>query len=380
MRYKSVFCLLLLTSAILLPEPIGSCICLSNSKSDREASKNAESRSKELIEQIGQLTETWPEEPGQEATDQQWDTWRAKDYELRKRRIELIEQVEKKNLSNNQLKSYLLMKIDDIEICFYYARNEANRFESKLWHMIDEGSPLTRTLATELDWYLNVWHVNTHGMTLSEADLQKIADFEISRKEQPEAGRLMAKAIRLGRPSPEAKSKWATWVLENMPSESQGYQLVAAMNRLKTSMGKLFEFKGEDLHGKVVSSKRLKGKVVLLDFWAFWCGFCLTEIPQLKELNELYYDKGLRIIGVFNDYRIEQLKEYVKKNGITWPQLIDSTASKSSFIHPLAKKHAISALPRYLLVGRDGKLKKQHLRVKNLKPLIIELLEKHKDP
>lgn len=375
MKNKRAFWLLMLISAFLLSDPIGEHICLSVSKSDSDTSKTAASQSGKLIEQI---TKSLPEKPGAEATDQEWEIWRAKDIELRKKRIEVIEQLEKENLSDEQIKPYLVMKIDDLETCFYYARNEANRFETKLWDMIEVGSPLTRTLATELDWYLNVWHVNTHGMTLSEADLQKIADFEISRKKQPEAGRLMAKAIRLGRPSPEAKSKWATWVLENMPSESQGYQLVAAMNRLKASMGKLFEFKGEDLHGKVVSSKRLKGKVVLLDFWAFWCGLCLTEIPQLKELNELYYDKGLRIIGVFNDYRIEQLKEYVKKNGITWPQLIDSTASKSSFIHPLAKKHAISALPRYLLVGRGGKLKKQHLRVKNLKPLIIELLEKHK--
>jgi len=377
MRYKSVFCVLLLTSAILLPEPFGSSICLSNSKSDSNTSKTAASQSEKLIEQI---TKSLPEKPGVEATDQEWEIWRAKDIELRKKRIEVIEQLEKENLSDEQIKPYLLMKIDDLETCFYYARNEANKFESKFWKMMDEGSHLAKTLATELHWSLNIWHVNTHLMHLSDADMQQIADFEISRKDQPEAGRLMAKAIRLGHLNPEAKSEWATWVLENMPAESQGYQLVAAMNRLKTSMGKLFEFKSEDLHGKVVSSKRLKGKVVLLDFWAFWCGFCLTEIPQLKELNELYYDKGLRIIGVFNDYRIDQLKEYVEKNRINWPQLVERTANKSSYIHPLAKKYAITALPRYLLIGRSGKLIKQHVRVAPLKPLITELLEEQPKP
>lgn len=377
MRYKSVFCLLLLTSAILLPEPIGSCICLSNSKSDSDTSKTAASQSEKLIEQI---TKSLPEKPGAEGTDQEWKIWRAKDIELRKKRIEVIEQLEKENLSDEQIKPYLVMKIDDLETCFYYACNEANKFEGKFWKMMDEGSRLAKTLATELHWSLNIWHVNTHLMHISDADMQQIADFEISRKDQPEAGRLMAKAIRLGRLNAEAKSRWETWVLENMPAESQGYQLIAAMNRLKTSMGKLFEFKGKDLHGKVVSSKRLKGKVVLLDFWAFWCGFCLTEIPQLKELNELYYDKGLRIIGVFNDYRIDQLKEYVEKNRINWPQLVERTANKSSYMHPLAKKHAISGLPRYLLIGRSGKLRKQHVRVAPLKPLIIELLEKHKGP
>jgi thiol-disulfide isomerase/thioredoxin len=377
MRHKNVFCLLLLTSAILLPEPIGSCICLSNSKSDSYASKTAASQSEKLIEQI---TRSLPEKPGTEATDQEWEIWRDKDFKLRKKRIQAIEQLEKENLSDEQIKPYLLMKIDDLETCFYYARRESNKFEGKFWRMMDEGSHLAKTLATELHWSLNIWHVNTHLMHLSDADMQQIADFEISRKEQSEAGRLMAKAIKLGRPNPEAKSKWATWVLENMPSESQGYQLVAAMNRLKTSMGKPFEFEGVDLNQKIISSEKLKGKVVLFDFWALWCGFCLTETPQLKELNERYHDKGLRIIGVFNDYRIEQLKDYADKNGINWPQLVDRAANKSSYMHPLAKKHAISALPRYLLIGRDGKLKKQHMRVAPLEPLIIELLEEHKGP
>jgi len=377
MRYKNVFCLLLLTFAILLTDLFGSSICLSSSKSDSDTLKTAASQSEKLIEQI---TKSLPEEPGAEATDQEWEIWRAKDIELRKKRIELIEQLEKKNLSDEQIKPYLVMKIDDLETCFYYARGEANKFEGKFWKMMDEGSRLAKTLATELHWSLNIWHVNTHLMHISDADMQQIADFEISRKDQPEAGRLMAKAIRLGHLNPEAKSEWATWVLENMPAESQGYQSVAAMNRLKAGRGRLFKFEGKDLHGKIISSEKLKGKVVLLDFWAFWCGFCLNEMPQLKELNELYYNKGLRIIGVFNDYRIDQLKEYVEKNRISWPQLVEHTANKSSYIHPLAKKYAISALPRYLLVGRDGKLRKLHVRVAPLKPIIIELLEEHKGP
>ena len=375
MKCKSVFCSLLLVSAIFFYGLIRPNICLSNSDSN-QASKNTPSQSEKLIEQIKQITDSLPKRPGPEATDQEWEIWRAKDNKLRKKRIELTEELEKRNLSDDELKPYLTMKIDDIKKCFFYARyGEANKFEGKLYRMMDEGCPLAKTLATELFWWLNIYHVNTHLMHLSDADMQQIADFEISRKEQPEAGRLMAKAIRLCRLNAEAKSKWATWVLENMPSESQGYQLVAAMNRLKAGMEKLFEFEGKDLHGKVVSSKRLKGKVILLDFWAFWCGFCLTEIPQLKELNDRYYDRGLRIIGVFNDYRIDRLKEYVRKNAVNWPQLIEHTADKSSYMHPLARKYGIEGLPRYLLIGRDGKLKNSHVRVEKLKPLLDELLE-----
>lgn len=57
----------------------------------------------------------------------------------------------------------------------------------------------------------------------------------------------------------------------------------------------------------------------------------------MKELNDKYYDKGLRIIGIFNDYRINMLPEYLEKNKITWPQLVDKKADKKSYMHPLSK-------------------------------------------
>ena len=373
MKCKSVFCSLVF--GIFLCELTGQSIGLSNSNSDGKGSKDAVSRSKKLIEQVRRLTDSLPDRPGPEVKQEEWEIWKAEDDKLRKKRIGIIEELEKENLSDEQLKPYLEMKIDDIKTCFYYARlGEANKFEGKLYTMMEEGSPLSKTLATELFWSLNIYHVNTHEMTLSDADMQKIADFEISRKDQPEAGRLIAKAIKSGGFSLEAKSKWATWILENMPGESEGYESVAARNRLKAGFGKLFEFRTENVKGKVIDSESYKGKVVLLDFWAFWCGHCLAQMPYLKELNDDYYEKGLRIIGVFNDHHIDELKKYVKKNQISWPQLVDHTANKSSYMHPLAEEYNIKALPCYLLIGRDGKLRESGLRVELLKPAILKLL------
>jgi len=348
---------------------------LAKSDGDCETTESTTSRCKKLIEQIEHLTQSLPEKPESEAKDEDWDTWRARNYELLKKRIGLIEKLEKEKLSDEELKPYLEMKFDDIKTCFYYARGKANRFESKLYSVMDEGSPLAKTLATELFWSLNIYHVNTHLMRLSEADVQEIADFELSRKNQPEAGRLMATAVRMGRLKDD-KVKWSTWVLENMPPESEGYKLVAARNKQTSDIGKQLEFKAEDINGNIIDSEKLKGKVVLLDFWAFWCGFCLAEMPDLNELHENYYDKGLRVIGVFNDYRFDQLKEYVEKNNIAWPQLVDYNANKSSFMHPLAQRYGFKALPRYMLVDKDGTLKKFGVRVEHLRPLLIELLEK----
>jgi thiol-disulfide isomerase/thioredoxin len=368
-----------LNLSVLLPCIIyllfASTVFLLNVKGISKDSNNISSQSTELIKEIDQTTNTLPQKPDPEGNREQWDSWRAQDFEVRKHRIMVIEKLEKENLPEDKLKPYIVMKIDDIESCFYYARlGEANRYEAKLYHMMNEGSPLTKTLATELFWSLNIYHVNTHLMHLSEVDMQQIADFELSRKQQLEAGRLLARAIRSGMISWDSKAKWSTWILENINPKGEGYEWVVAKNRRVPSEGKVFEFGGKDLNGKHIDSKQLKGKVVLLDFWAFWCGHCLAQMPDLKELNEKYYSKGLRIVGVFNDYRIDQLKEYVRKYEIDWPQLVEETANKSSFVHPLAKRYGFTGLPWYMLIDRDGRLAETSVRLEYLKPKILELL------
>ena len=349
--------------------------CLAKAKHICNDYNNVSLQCKELIEEIDQLTNTLPERPDPNANLEQWTSWKARDCETRKHRIVAIEKLEKENLLAETLKPYIEMKLEDIEKCFYYARlGEANWFEGKLYSMMEEGSPLEKYLATELFWSLNIYHVNTHSMHLSEVDIQQIADFELSRKTQPEAGRLLAGAIRSGGLSLDSKAKWSTWILQNVNSNGEGYKWVVAKNQTTSNIGKVFQFAGKCIDGKELYSEQLKGNVVLLDFWAFWCGYCLAEIPDLKELNKKYYNQGLRIIGVFNDYHIEQLKEYVCKHKINWPQLVEQNANESSFMHPLAKRCGFTGLPRYLLLDRDGKLAATSVRLEHLEPRILELL------
>ncbi len=374
-----VLIVVVFASGIFIGVKSSSCLntCeLFSKESDRitPSSEVISDKSGDLILQIQQITESIPEKPGYEANDQQWDAWRTKDSQVRQERIGFIERLEKLDLSDEQMLSFWEMKIDDLESCFYYARLEANEFESKLYTMMEEGSPLSKTLATELFWSLNIYHVNTHLMHLSALDIQQIADFEMSRKAEPQAGRLIARAIRSGRIGKDNKVKWRTWVLENIPPTAEGHKLITARSQLRDAFGSDFEFSGQDINGNVINSKDLKGKVVLLEYWAFWCGICLAEIPELKEFNDKYYDKGLRIIGVFNDNKIDELRKYVKEKNITWPQLINLDSTDDSIMHPLAKKYGIKSLPQYLLIGPDGKLIKGHLRVEGLKTHIEELL------
>lgn len=331
-------------------------------------------KSEDLILQIQQITESLPEKPGPDSSGQQWDTWREKDFAVRQERVRFIERLEKFGLEDEQMLPFWEMKIDDLKYCFLYSRAPSGVFKGKFLHMMDGESSLGKELATELFWWFNVHHVNTNLMSMSQADIQTIADFELSRETTPRAGRLMARAIRSGRFSKDDKVKWRTWVLENIPETAEGYKLIIARSQLRNAIGSDFKFSGQDINGNLVNSDDLKGKVVLLEYWAFWCGICLAEIPELKELNKQYYDKGLRVIGIFNDDKFDMLKEYVNEKNITWPQLVDLNPTEVSIMHPLAKKYGIKSLPRYILIGPDGKLIKVGHRVKALEKPIEELL------
>jgi len=337
---------------------------------------NSPAHSSTLISEINQIANNLPDRPNPDGNEEQWDDWRGVDYEARTKRIAIIEELERENLSPKAMEPYIRIKMQDIRTCFYYTRlGEANRFEGKIYRMMDANSPLEKMLSTELFWSLNIHHVNTHLMHLSETDMQQIADFELSRKEQPEAGRLLAEAIRLGGLSRDAAMQWSTWILDNTHPESEGCKWVTANRLMKSSLGNTFSFTGRDMNGKEVNSEQFKGKVVLLDFWAFWCGHCLAEMPDLKKVKQEYHDQGLTIIGVFNDYRVDELREYAHKHAMDWPQLVEPTATKSEFMHPLARKYGLTGLPCYMLIDRGGKLVSTGMRVEEMKPKLVELLE-----
>ena len=130
-------------------------------------------------------------------------------------------------------------------------------------------------------------------------------------------------------------------------------------------------FSATDLDGKPISLQDYRGKVVLLDFWAVWCGPCLTEIPNLKRVYDTYKDQGFEIIGVSLDTGETRLRNYLQKNDISWRQIFSGQKWNS----PLAQQYHIRSIPAPWLIARDGTLISREAKGVKLERLVVEALK-----
>jgi len=137
-----------------------------------------------------------------------------------------------------------------------------------------------------------------------------------------------------------------------------------------------FDFKAKDLDGKSVSLKTYRGKVLLLDFWATWCGPCRAEIPKLREIYEKYKKQGFDILSISLDYEDDLTREsfiaFVKREGMNWRHIYDGRGWRAH----IAKQYGVTVIPFTLLIGRDGKIVAVDLCGEELEPAIRAALAK----
>lgn len=137
-------------------------------------------------------------------------------------------------------------------------------------------------------------------------------------------------------------------------------------------IGKPFEdFKVKDLEKKELTLSSYKGKVVLIDFWATWCGPCMEEMPNVIKTYKKFHSQGFEIIGISLDQDEAKLKKVLKAKEMTWRQYFDG----KGWNNVLAKKYGIQSIPATYLIGPDGKILGVNLRSKALERAVEKALK-----
>jgi thiol-disulfide isomerase/thioredoxin len=120
-----------------------------------------------------------------------------------------------------------------------------------------------------------------------------------------------------------------------------------AMTALKS---KPLDLKFKAVDGSDVDLEKMRGKVVLIDFWATWCGPCMAEVPNVVKTYERLKEKGFEIIGISLDQDEGELKRVIKAKKMTWPQYFDGQGWANTF----AKRFGIDGIPTMWLVNKQG--------------------------
>ncbi|MBU3664968.1 MAG: TlpA family protein disulfide reductase [Chthoniobacterales bacterium] len=115
---------------------------------------------------------------------------------------------------------------------------------------------------------------------------------------------------------------------------------------------KPLELSFTSVDGRKVDLAELRGKVVLVDFWATWCPPCVEEVPEVVEAYGKFKDRGFEIVGISLDQDKGALEEFTKKNKMTWPQFFDGKGWENE----IAKRFKIQSVPTMWLLNREGKL------------------------
>jgi thiol-disulfide isomerase/thioredoxin len=131
-----------------------------------------------------------------------------------------------------------------------------------------------------------------------------------------------------------------------------------------------FAFKATDIKGNPVTIAQYKGKVLMLDFWATWCGPCVGEIPNVLAVYKKYHTKGFDVVGISLDNDKSALTNFLKEKKIPYRQIFNG----KGWSDPIARQYGVRGIPFMLLIGKTGNIVAVDPRGDALEPAVRHAL------
>ncbi|HZZ72185.1 MAG TPA: TlpA disulfide reductase family protein [Pirellulales bacterium] len=220
-------------------------------------------------------------------------------------------------------------------------------------------------LSKKIDEFVSGGKINQNELSILQqilGDLEQNEQYEVAL-----AGyEALAKAVRAPGTDPQVVEK--------------GAMLAEGAEHRFGVLGKPISIEGTFADGTKLNWDDYRNKVVLIDFWATWCGPCVREMPNVKKNYEQFHDRGFEVLGVSLDDTPAQAQDFFKAKNIPWKTLAGVDPAHASWEMPLVKQFGIIGIPAMMLVGKDGKVISISARGEKLGVLLAKLLDNDAAP